>query len=183
MRPKGRFFAIPARRGKPGGVGPALTTTCRWRCCEAGARRPASRISPGSHRQRLGRRGASSASSSGSRRPFQATSRPAVAQQRRGELGQRRQPPDRARGDHVVGLAPPSGGRRPTPPSAARDRAGVVEAGGLDRALDELGLAPDGLDQVDLRLGQRRGEHQAREAGAGADVGEPLAACRPARGR
>src|SRR6185437_13497532 len=33
---RGRFRAIPARRGKRSGVGPTLRSTCRWRFSEAG---------------------------------------------------------------------------------------------------------------------------------------------------
>ena len=47
------------------------------------------------------------------------------------------------------------------------------DPGGLDRAADELALARDRLDQVDLGLGQRRGEDDAGEAGPRADVGDP----------
>ena len=106
-----------------------------------------------------GRRAArsSSASSAGSRRPFQATSTPPSREQRRGELGERREAPDGAGGHRVVGLAT---GARGELLGAHLDRRGVVDPGGAGREADELALAAHGLDQIDP--GGRAARRRAR---------------------
>ena len=113
----------------------------------------------------------SSSSSSGSRRPFQATRTP--PSRSRGEASSARvlTPADGASGDRVVGLATGGAGGRPVL-GAGVDRAGVGQARGRGGALDELGLAPDRLDQIDPGVGKHGGEDEAGEPGARADVAD-----------
>ena len=88
-----RALPSPSRRGAAGprGSGPALRIRCRWRCSLPANGPDRERPRSGSIASRAAAR-SSSASSSGSRRPFQATSSAAVAEQRRGELGERAEP-------------------------------------------------------------------------------------------
>jgi len=78
-----------------------------------------------------------------------------------------------ADGDHVVGVGPvvlcPILG-------AGGNRSGVAQAGGGGEARDDGCLAPGGLDQVDLGVGKRDCQSQARKAGAGAEVGDACGA-------
>ena len=55
---------------------------------------------------------------------------------------------------------------------ARMDDVGVADAAGRDRTLDERALAAVALDQRDLRAGERDREREAREPGAGAEVGD-----------
>jgi hypothetical protein len=57
---------------------------------------------------------------------------------------------------------------------APPDYPGVAEIQGSGDALQEAAFSGCGLDQIDLRVRQRDREHQAREAGATADVGEAV---------
>ena len=168
-RPPGPLLRHPgAARQVRRASAPLLRIRCRWRLLAArvGPDRDGPRPAPSPS---CSAARSSSASSSGSRRPFQATRTPPSREQRGGELGERAEPADGAGGDGVVGLAALAAG----PVLGARvDRAGVGEAAGGRGALDELALAPDRLDQVDPRVGQRRGEDEAGEAGAGADVAD-----------
>ena len=121
----------------------------------------------------------SSASSSASRRPFQATRHAAVAKQRRGELRQRRQPPDRSRGDRVVGLAP-AGGRPVAAQSSARSQ--------TTRALS---IPPRSIAARDELALARRSTRSGRPAASGSAAAStrpgkpapaPMSAIAPARG-
>ena len=117
------------------------------------------------HRQARAAARSSSASSSASRRPFQATRTPPSAQQRRRQLGQRREPADRAGGDRVVGLAPASRRRLGRPGlGALADDPRVGDPRSLDRLANELALAPDRLDQVDAARRAARPRAAGRES-------------------
>ena len=106
--------------------------------------------------------------------PLPGDQRPAWAQQGHRELRQRREPADRPSGDHIVGLTP-ARGRRLLRPSLGPGAEGssVPEPRGRDRALDELALATDRLDQVNAGARQGSCESEPRKPGTGAEIGEP----------
>ena len=111
---------------------------------------------------------APSASSRRVAQPLYATSVPPCDEQRRGVLGQDVERRDRADGDDVDSahpVAPLLGPRA--------DDLDVAQPDLLDRALEERALAPEALDERDLRAGERGREDEAGEAGAGAEVGDP----------
>src|SRR4249920_3242439 len=86
-----------------------------------------------------------------------------------GELGEGREAADGAGGDRRVALAALASGQLL---GAGVEDAGIGDPGELDRALDELALAADRLDQIDLRTGQDYSEYQARKTSSRADIGD-----------
>ena len=165
--PSGRFFAIPGRRGSRSGVAPRLRDEVQMAVAAAGVGADVADLER-LHRQLAGR-ALELGLLAGVAAALPRDERAAVAQQRRRELGQRRQAADGARGDGVVGLAALAGGQRL---GALGEHARVGDARGVGGAAHEVALARDRLDQVDARVREGGGEDEAGEAGAGADVGD-----------
>ena len=109
---RGRLRAIPGRRGKPGRGGPPpWRMTCRWRAAGPPERdHPAHRLrSPApAPRRRRPRRAPRPRRGRPSRRP----NTPSLPQQRRGVLGEQREPADRPGGDFAVAQRPAARRRR-----------------------------------------------------------------------
>ena len=104
--------------------------------------------------------------------PLPADEDAAGVQERRGELGEGAEPADGAGGDGVIGLTAGGAGAGPVL-GAGIYRTCIRDSTSRCGAVDELALAGDRLDQIDLRVGEHRREDEPREPGAGADVGDP----------
>ena len=173
----GRLRAIPARRGNPAGRRRDLLEHV-----QVPVRRPLERLHP----QHLGRREAELLRRRGAARllvlvpgALPRHQHAALAQERAGVLGDHRQRRQGARRDRVVGLAPLTRGPVLGP---LGDRAGVLDRRPRSRA----GRSPRTCGSVDSirstrASGQRNRQRQAREARAGAQVGDPRRAARAPR--
>ena len=95
-------------------------------------------------------------------------------QERGGQLGESREAAHGSGGDGVVGLAPLAAGDLL---GAGVDDGCVGDPGGVDGALDELALATNRLDQIDLGIGQRDGQHQTRKPSSRANISDSLGFC------
>ena len=165
----------PGRRGNPSGRRAHLPNTCRWRCSRPRRARTARHLLD-RHPQALRGSARRRASSAASRRALPGHEHAPRAQQRRRVLDQhreRRRPPA------------PSPRRRPRPASERRRQpahssARAVTARALVDArppgpaasITALLRAADSIRSTCARR-QRDRQHEAREAGPGADVGDP----------
>ena len=162
--PKGRFFAIPGRRG----------SSCGRRRRSSAARGGGGCASP--RRDRRQRRPSGSIASARRRGrarpprrdragPSRRPGRRPSTQERRRELGEGREAADGARRDHVVGLAPAGGRLGPAqllgPPAHDPARCSSPAAS-IARSMNSH-LRPDRLDQVDPRGRAARPRAPGRE--------------------